>query len=50
MTTCAETEIKTMQLYSDVDRIWGDIESLGYSRTEQDETIDTKKLNKFINE
>lgn len=42
-----EVEIKTMQLYDDIDRIWGDLESLGYSRDKKDEILDPHKLNEF---
>lgn len=45
--TNAETEIKTMQLYDDIDRIWGDLESIGYSKEKKDEVLDSNKLNAF---
>lgn len=41
-----EQKIKTMKLYGDVDRIWGDLQHVGLSR-DDDTIIDVKVVNKF---
>jgi hypothetical protein len=41
-----EEEIKTMQLYKNIDRIWKDLESEGYSRS-ADSVIEASVVNKY---
>jgi hypothetical protein len=41
------TAIKTMQLYSHVDRIWNELSELGYDRNDSDAIIPAKVVNMF---
>jgi hypothetical protein len=41
------TAIKTMQLYSHIDRIWNELSELGYDRNDSDAIIPAKVVNMF---